>query len=363
MNLSSLLTINYMASLTKKMTSQNFSEVIANFSPEEREKYQKLADTIDMSKPESIDKYGNEINDALSKSSDTIISKVSESAAGKVGEYVTQLTRVMQETKENTSASKFSKIPVLGKLVKTAQKIETKYNSIKKNVDIITEALKASKLDLQARNNELESQISANKKYLFDSRDLIIGAMMKLEEAKQARAEMNPDDYEAFELQRIDLTISQLEKKIGDFMANAYASGLNISEMQVIEDGNRKAIAVAESLVERTVPIWKATIASAIQIRELDKTVQAQEQLRVVTNNMLIENSIDVKNSMIKITELNEKPTFDPETLRTATDNIISMGEEIKRIQQDCAESRKQIRSQLEDMTSKMSSVLNLSDD
>lgn len=346
------------------MTSTNFTEVIANFTPEEKTKYQKLADSIDLSRPESIDKYGTDINEALNKTSDAIISKATESAAGEVGEHVTRLALIMKDYQgANLGSSKFSKVPVLRKIIKAGNRIEAKYNTIKKNVDSVTEALNASKLNLQSRNNELELQISSNKKYLLDLRDRILGAMMKLEEAKAFRTSLNPDEIEAFELQRIDMTINQLEKKIGDFMANAYVTGINISEMQTVEDGNRKAISVAESLVERSVPIWKASIASAIQIRELDKTVQAQDQLRTVTQQMIVENSLNIKNSMIKITELNEKPTFDPETLRTATANIVSMGEEIKRIQHECAESRKEIRSQLEDMTNQMATVLNLSED
>lgn len=355
-----------MSQLQKRMTIQNFTEAIQNFTPEEREKYKKLADSIDLAHPETIDKYGTDINDTLNRVSDDIISKASESAAGEIGTYVSQLTNLMKDYQGQSNPSKFaqglSRVPLLGRAIKAAGKIETKYNTIKKNVDTVTEALKASKLHLQSRNNELELSIASNKKYIVDLRERILGAMMKLDEAKEFRKSLDPESVESFELQRIDLTIGQLEKKIGDFMANMYAIGLNISEMQTIEDGNRKAIALSGQLIDLTVPVWKTTIASAIQIRELDRTVQVQDELREVTQKMIIDNSAHVKDSMIKITELNEKLTFDPETLRTATENIINMGEEILKIQHDCAESRKEIRRQLEELNSKMAHTLNLSD-
>lgn len=312
-------------------------------SEEEKKQYGELTKSLTPNDVNSVINFGTEIQRDLNKYSeaflDTIKTAKSNEMSTLVNDLLTELEYVDVEEFGTQSKIKqiIAKIPLLKKLITSAEKLIGKYDSISQNIDTIARKIEYTRLSSLKDNTNLQLMFDSNLQYMKDIDALIKAGQYKIEETKKALEILKNEVTEesAYKIEQLQTFITNLEKRLVDLMTMKTVTKQSLAEIRLIQ-GNNLAIATkAQTLISTTIPAWRNQISIALAIQRQKNNAKCQKMVTDTTNLIIRKNAELLKTNTVEVAKETERAVIDIETLRSSTKDLIETLSEVQRIHEE----------------------------
>lgn len=330
-------------------------------TPEDEQKYKEIAKSLEPSDVNSILNYGVEAQNSMEKYSNDFLSSVRTYNSGEVGglinELLTELNYIdVNELEQSSWKSFISKIPFLKKLVVDAKKLFQKYDVVVNNIDKITNKVKAGRLNSIKDNSSLQTMFDSNVGYINQMEELIISGQLKFNELSVKLAEMEgrPADYQDYEIADLRDFLSRLDKRLADMKIVRFIMIQSLAQIRVVQNNNTSIAEKAQSIVSTTIPVWKNQLTLAVALQRQKANVEMQKKISDTTNTILQKNAEMLKQNSIDVAKENEKTVVSLETLKMTTASLIDTLNEVKKIHEEGAQSRRVLDGELKNLETEL---------
>lgn len=336
----------------------------ALISAADRERYGKMTQSLKVTDINSITNYGADLSSVMSKSSNAFLSTRRCSQSGEMGALIDGLLSELDFIKIDDFEDKsgivkvLRRIPLVNKLVKTADKIMNKYDSIEKNIETIASKIMATRQKTMRDNNALQVLFENNAQYANQIEQLIIAGKLKLEEVKANLEAMlaNADAHEAHEIQDAQEFLHNLEKKLNDMVTMRYILKQSLMEIRTVQYNNLALANNAQSIIANTIPVWKNQLTLACAMLDQKEAVEAQHKVGETTELILQKNAQLLHANSVAVAKESERSIVSTETLRKSTEEFIQTLKDVKAIHAEAMNKFSETESilrQLEEETNK----------
>lgn len=322
---------------------------IANLSTEELEKYRRLNSSLSVNDINSISSFGSELQETMAKYSNNFLSSVRTSKCDEIGTLIdnllTELGYIDIEDFDDSSALKRAllRIPVVNKLFKSVNKVLAKYDTIDKNVDTISKKITAIRMLALRDNNALQVMFDNNIEYGKQIEELIIAGKIKVQEIENMLKEMesHPENYDAYEIQDVQVFKNNLEKRLNDMLTLRYVIKQSLPQIRTVQYNNLSISDKAQSIISTTIPVWRNQLSISVALYNQKNSIEAQRKIADTTNKILVKNAEILKQNSIYAAQENERSVVDIETLRETTQKLIETLIEVQSIHVEAERNRK----------------------
>jgi uncharacterized protein YaaN involved in tellurite resistance len=352
---------NTTQSLTPTKIDKEGNVDLTVLSVEDEQKYREMSKSLEPSDVNSILNYGVEAQNSMEKYSNDFLSSVRTYNSGEVGglinELLTELNYIdVAELEQSSFKSFISKIPFLKNLVVDVKKLFQKYDVVVNNIDKITNKVKAGRLNSIKDNSSLQTMFDSNVGYIHDMEELIISGQFKYNElsAKLAEMEGRPADYQDYEIADLRDFISRLDKRLADMKIVRFIMLQSLAQIRVVQNNNTSIAEKAQSIVSTTIPVWKNQLTIAVALQRQKANVEMQKKISDTTNTILQKNAEMLKQNSIDVAKENEKTVVSLDTLKRTTQSLIETLNEVKKIHEDGAQSRRVLDGELKTLETEL---------
>jgi uncharacterized protein YaaN involved in tellurite resistance len=334
---------------------------LATLSAEEKKKYTEVAKSLQPSDVNSILNYGVEAQGSMEKYSNDFLSSVRTFNSGDVGglinELLTELNYIdVAELEQSGVKSFLSKIPFLKNLVVDVKKIFQKYDVVVNNIDKITNKIKAGRINSLKDNSSLQTMFESNVAFIHEMEELIIAGQLKFSELNVKLAEMEgrPADYEDYEIADLRDFVSRLDKRLADMKIVRFIMMQSLAQIRLVQNNNTSVAEKAQSIISTTIPVWKNQLTIAVALQRQKANVEMQKKISDTTNTILMKNAEMLKQNSIDVAKENEKTVVSLDTLQRTTASLIDTLNEVKKIHEEGAQSRRVLDTELNNLETEL---------
>lgn len=352
---------NAAQSLTPAKIDKDGNVDLTVLSAEDEQKYREISKSLEPSDVNSILNYGVEAQNSMEKYSNDFLSSVRTYNSGEVGglinELLTELNYIdVAELEQSGFKSFISKIPFLKNLVVDVKKLFQKYDVVVNNIDKITNKVKAGRLNSIKDNSSLQTMFDSNVGYIHQMEELIISGQLKYNELSTKLAEMEgrPADYQDYEIADLRDFISRLDKRLADMKIVRFIMLQSLAQIRVVQNNNTSIAEKAQSIVSTTIPVWKNQLTIAVALQRQKANVEMQKKISDTTNTILQKNAEMLKQNSIDVAKENEKTVVSLDTLKRTTQSLIETLNEVKKIHEDGAQSRRVLDGELKTLETEL---------
>ncbi|MNK09391.1 TelA-like protein [compost metagenome] len=352
---------NTTQSLTPTKIDKEGNVDLTVLSAEDEQKYREMSKSLEPSDVNSILNYGVEAQNSMEKYSNDFLSSVRTYNSGEVGglinELLTELNYIdVSELEQSGFKSFISKIPFLKNLVVDVKKLFQKYDVVVNNIDKITNKVKAGRLNSIKDNSSLQTMFDSNVGYIHQMEELIISGQFKYNELSTKLAEMEgrPADYQDYEIADLRDFISRLDKRLADMKIVRFIMLQSLAQIRVVQNNNTSIAEKAQSIVSTTIPVWKNQLTIAVALQRQKANVEMQKKISDTTNTILQKNAEMLKQNSIDVAKENEKTVVSLDTLKRTTQSLIETLNEVKKIHEEGAQSRRVLDGELKTLETEL---------
>lgn len=352
----------------RTLTARNYDydNRIAALTPEEREKYQKIGELINVNDTNSVQTYGSELSKTIAKCGDTLLSSVRSTNGDELTQLVNNLLSELNlinidDLNTDSKAKAFLKrIPILRRLVQSVETAMIKYDTIAENVDKISKKIDSTRLVALRDNTTLQTIFNSDKEYITQLREYILAAKMKLKQIEGEVETMlaNPDEHEIYDVKSKMSFANALEKRITDMQTTEYTLTQSLMQIEAIASGNDQLAQQADNIVNNVLPIWKSQLANSVMLANQRASSEAQKKTSETTNYIIRTNAEKIHQNAVEIAKASEDPVIQLETLEHTTKELIQTLKDVKQIHKEGAEKRKNVEKALKGYTQQLEAAV-----
>ncbi len=312
-----------------------------------------LVSTINVNDANTIVKFGAEAAEEISKASDQVLNSMSISQINDTGVMLKNLAAIMD--KFDIDDLKDEKPSFFNNLQKKLEKILNKYNTMGTEIDKIYVQLKQYETEIEAANVKLDNMYDANLGYYQQLVKYIMAGEQGVKELDafiveyEKKVAENPDDGTI----RMDLSNLQqmreiLDQRVMDLKVAENVAIQTVPMLKTMEYSNLNLIRKINSAFIITMPVFKQALAQAIMLKRQRIQAESLNALDEKTNEMLIKNAQNTANQSKAIAAMSAGSSIKVETLQQTWQTIVTGIDEVKAIQDQAREKRKQDAAALE---------------
>lgn len=359
--------ITTMPAHSATVAGYDYEKKLATLTDVEKAKYLALTEKIDSHNLTTIHEYGAELNSVVAENGERFLSSIKASDGGEIVALTTDLLKELHmididEINSDTKWKNFlRRLPVVKKFVTSIENVKIKYNDIAENVNAIANKMGDAKLVALSDNSTLQEIFDNNVNYIDRIRELILGAKLRLDEAKSQLEEMkeHPENYETYQISEQQDFIGSLEKRIADLQVTEAVMQQNLLQIRATQGNNLAIAEKSNNIVTNVIPLWKNQLSIAVIMNNQKKNVEAQAMLTETTNKILAENAKNLHTNSVAVAKANEESVISLETLKTTTNELIATIKEVERIHADGAHQREIIEKELHNMAIQLEDAIN----
>ena len=335
----------------------------------EKERYQKLNNSINVKDINSIVNYGSDIQQTMNRSSNALLSAVRNNQTGTeisslVDNLLSELSCIDIDELEPKSGIKqfLRKIPIIKHLVVKMDRLMQKYDTVEKNVQVIADKIAATRIISLRDNTALQKMFQDNLEYIKQLEELIIAGKFKQEEVLETLNTMlaNPNDYEAYEISDMQEFANSLDKKLTDMLTLRYVMKQSLPQIRLVQNNNLQTANKAQSIIATTIPVWKNQLSLAVALNNQRNGIIAQRKVSDATNEIMKRNAEMLRQNSIDVAKENERMIIETETLRQTTQQLIDTIREVKQIHEQGNVARREAESELLRIESELETTMQI---
>ncbi|WP_136666511.1 toxic anion resistance protein [Flavobacterium sp. H122] len=334
---------------------------LTNITETQAANYKTMGNQLNENDVNSILNYGAEIQNTISKQSDTFLSNVRTYNSGEVGtlinDLLTELNYVDVDQLEQGPFKKFlSKIPLVNKLVVDVKKLFQQYDKITVNVEKISNKVKAGMINSVKDNTSLQTMFDSNVSLIKEMENHIIAGQIRFKELNEELAVMegNPSQYQDYQISDKKNFINRLDKRLADMKIVRFIMLQSLAQIRVVQNNNTSIAEKAQSILTTTMPVWKNQLTLAVALQRQKQNIEVQRRVSETTNTILQKNAEMLKQNSIEVARENENTIVSLDTLRMTTKSLIDTLTEVKQIHEQGAETRRQLDAGLQSLESEL---------
>lgn len=308
---------------------------------------------IDVFDSTQILQFGSAAQNKISDFSDSILEDVKTKNTGETGELLAELVGQIKSFDNSIGPKKG-----LGKLFYNVKKelntIIAKYSKIEKNVDSIEKGLDKSKIQLLKDISVFDEMYKKNLEFFKEISLYIIAGERKLEELKtktlpelKKKAEETKEQLDVQKVQDMEAQINRFEKKLYDLKTTRIISIQMAPQIRLLQNNDAELVEKIQSSITNTIPLWKNQMVLALGITNAKQSLQQQQAVSNLTNEMLAKNSETLKQGSIDIAKESERAIVDIETLKKTNKDIIETLDTVLKIHEEGRAKRAQAEEEL----------------
>lgn len=341
--------------------SLNYDEL----SESEKKAVDEFITKIDVMDQNLVLQYGAKAQNKISAFSDNILEDVKTKDIGDTGELLANLVGEIKSFNSSIGTSKKGIFKLFNSAKKEISTIIAKYNKIEKNVDIIENSLEKNKVTLLKDIALFDTMYDKNLEYFKEISLYIIAGERKLEELKnktllaaKAKFEETHEQLDAQKIQDLENQINRFEKKIYDLKTTRIISIQMAPQIRLLQNNDAELVEKIQSSITNTIPLWKNQMVLALGINNSKKSLESQQAVSNLTNDMLKKNSETLKQGSIEIAEEAEKAIIDIETLKKTNQDLIETIDNVIKIHEEGHAKRMEAEAELENIEKELKSKL-----
>ena len=334
---------------------------LASISEAEVVNYKSMTNQLNENDINSILNYGSEIQNSISKQSDTFLNNVRTYNSGEVGTLINDLLQEINyvdvDQLEQGPVKRFmSKIPLLNKLVGDVKKLFQEYDKITVNVEKISNKVKAGMINSVKDNTSLQTMFDGNVNLIKEMEKHIIGGQIRFNELNEELAQMeaNSSQYQDYQISDKRTYINRLDKRLADMKIVRFIMLQSLAQIRVVQNNNVSIAEKAQSILTTTMPVWKNQLTLAVALQRQKQNIEVQRRVSETTNTILQKNAEMLKQNSIEVARENENTIVSLETLKMTTKSLIDTLTEVKQIHEQGTETRRQLDAGLQNLESEL---------
>jgi len=319
--------------------------------------YKNVSNQLNEKDVNSIINYGSDIQNSISKQSDTFLTNVRTYNSGEVGtlinDLLVELNYVDVDKLQQSPFKRFlSKIPLLGRLITDVKKLFQQYDQITGNVEKIGNKVKAGMINSVKDNTSLQTMFDGNVNLIKDMERYIIGGQIRFKELNEELAQMeaNSANYQDYEINDKKTYINRLDKRLADMKIVRFIMLQSLAQIRVVQNNNVSIAEKAQTILTTTLPVWKNQLTLAVALQRQRQNIEIQRRVSETTNTILQKNAEMLQQNSIEVARESENTVVSLETLRMTTKSLIDTLSEVKLIHQQGAETRRQLDAGLQSL-------------
>jgi len=323
--------------------------------------YQTISNQLDERDSNSIINFGAEIQQNISKQSDTFLNSVRTYNSGEVGNHInellTELNYIDVDELNQSGFKKFiSAIPFLKNLIGNVEKIFQKYDKVTANIDKISNKVKAGMINSAKDNAALQTMFDTNVTQIKEIEKYIIAGNIKWKQVNEELAVMdgNPANYQDYQIADKRDFANRLDKRLADMKIVRFIMMQTLSQIRVVQNNNTSIAEKAQSILTTTMPVWKNQLTLAVALQRQKQNIEVQKRVSETTNTILQKNAEMLKQNSIEVAKENENTIVSLETLKMTTQSLIETLSEVKQIHQKGTETRRELDSGLQQLEAEL---------
>jgi uncharacterized protein YaaN involved in tellurite resistance len=316
-----------------------------------------LVKELDLRDSNSIIFFGSKAQEQLTTISDKMLEGVRNKDTGPAGAALNDMVAVLRgfdldELDPNKKPGFFARL--LGK-AKPLVKIVQQYETVRNQIDDISDALEKHKTQLLTDITGLDRLYTANLDYFHTLELYIAAGEAKLQQvdteelpALEREVAASEDMVKAQTLRDLRASRDDLERRVHDLKLTRQVTMQSLPSIRLVQENDKGLITKINSTLVNTVPLWRQQLAQAITIYrsgEAAKTVKAATDL---TNQLLEANAENLRQANAQTRAQIERGVFDIETVKKANQTLIATIEDSLRIADEGRRRRQEAATQLE---------------
>jgi uncharacterized protein YaaN involved in tellurite resistance len=334
---------------------------LINMPQQEEANYRAISNQLNEGDVNSILNFGSEIQNSISKQSDTFLNNVRTYNSGEVGSLINDLLTELNYVdvdQLNTSPFKrfLSNIPFVKKLVVDVEKLFQKYDKITVNVDKISNKVKAGMINSVKDNASLQTMFNNNVSLIKEMEAHIIAGQIRFKELSEELAVMegNSTQYQDYQIADKRDFIHRLDKRLADMKIVRFIMLQSLAQIRVVQNNNTSIAEKAQSILTTTMPIWKNQLTLAVALQRQKQNIEVQRKVSETTNTILQKNAEMLKQNSIEVAKENENTIVSLDTLKMTTKSLIDTLSEVKQIHEKGVETRRQLDTGLQNLENEL---------
>ncbi len=316
-----------------------------------------LTAQIDLRDSHSILFFGSKAQEQLTTISDSMLEGVRSKDAGPAGTALNDMVKVLrgfnlEELDPNHKPGFFARL--FGK-TSPLTKVVQEYETIRNQVDAISDALERHKTQLLTDIAALDRLYAANLDY-FHTLELYIAAgedklrQVDSVELPTLEREVNAgeDMIKAQTLRDLRAARDDLERRVHDLKLTRQVTLQSLPSIRLVQENDKSLIGKITSTLVNTVPLWRQQLAQAITIYRSGQAAATVKAASDLTNDLLAANAENLRQANVQARTQIERGVFDIETVKKANQTLIATIEDSLRIADEGRRHRQEATVQLE---------------
>lgn len=328
---------------------------LTQMQPEERQKYEVLANSIDEANPGSIVNFGAELQKTLTNQSDSFLGNVRRSNSGEVGGLINDLLVELnyvdvEELNTNKVKSFLSKLPFMKKVITQVENLFTKYDKIINNIEQISYKVNAGIITSTKDNAVLQTIFESNVNSIKQIEELVIAGNIRMERAAAELAQMETasQNYQDYQIADKRDFIARLDRRMADLKVVRLIMMQSLPQIRLVQNNNVSIAEKAQTILTTTLPLWKNQLSLAVAMYRQQQSIEIQQKVSSTTEEILRKNAERLGQNSVNVARANEQTIVSVETLRETTSMLINTLNEVKQIQKQGADNRRKLDQDLQ---------------
>ncbi len=326
-----------------------------------------LVGELNLSDSNSIIFFGAKAQEQLTRISDQMLEGVRNKDSGPAGASLNEMVAVLRgfdlnDLDPNKRPGLFSRL--LGK-TKPLVKIIQQYETVRNQIDDISDALERHKTQLLTDIAGLDRLYNANLDYFHTLELYIAAGEAKLQQvdaqelpAMEREVATGDDMVKAQTLRDLRASRDDLERRVYDLKLTRQVTMQSLPSIRLVQENDKGLISKINSTLVNTVPLWRQQLAQAITIYRSGQAAKTVKAATDLTNQLLKSNAENLRQANAQARAEIERGAFDIETVKKANADLVATIEDSLRIADEGRRRRKEATAQLETLESELRQAL-----
>lgn len=324
-----------------------------SLSPAEREKVESFVEKIDITDTAGILSYGVGSQRKVSEFSERALAGVRNNDLGEIGNDISSLIVTLKDF-DPDKQEKSGPLAIFHKAKNSLETLRTRYTAVEKNVREISDTLEGHQRTLLKDIATLDQLYALNEAYFKELTMYVVAGKEKLEQVRngelaqlQAKAAQTGLAEDAQAARDLAQKCDRFEKRIYDLELTRQVALQTAPQIRMVQNSDAVMAEKIQSTVVNTIPLWKNQMVIALGIEHATQAARAQREVADMTNELLKKNADKLKVATVDAAREAERGVVDIETLKHTNEQLISTLDEVKRVQAEGREKRRQAEGEL----------------
>lgn len=324
-----------------------------SLSPAEREKVEAFVEKIDITDTAGVLSYGVGSQRKVSEFSERALTGVRNNDLGEIGNDISSLIVTLKDF-DPDKQEKSGPLAIFHKAKNNLEALRTRYTAVEKNVREISDTLEGHQQTLLKDIATLDQLYALNESYFKELTMYVVAGKEKLEQVRsgelaqlQAKAAQTGLAEDAQAARDLAQKCDRFEKRIYDLELTRQVALQTAPQIRMVQASDAVMAEKIQSTVVNTIPLWKNQMVIALGIEHATQAARAQREVADMTNELLKKNADKLKVATVDAAREAERGVVDIETLKHTNEQLISTLDEVKRVQTEGREKRRQAEGEL----------------